>query len=232
MGASVKALVFDVFGTVVDWHTGIARAVADAIPQVDPDEFARAWRAEYRPALARVEGSGVWKDFGPVHRETLDDLLDRRRIDSVSDTVRDELTAAWARLDPWPDAADGIDRLRTTYTVATLSNGDVGLLTQMADRAGLHWDHVLGCDLFGHYKPAREVYLGAVDVLGTNPDETMMVAAHRDDLDAAKGCGLQTAYVERPHEYGRDISSKDVAVQPGHPLQVPDIGALAARLGC
>lgn len=233
MDPTLKALTFDVFGTVVDWHTGIARAVAAVLPQVEANEFAREWRAGYRPALARVEESGEWKDFGPVHRELLDEMLAEHGIaDDVTTTVRDELTAAWSRLDPWPDAVDAIDRLRGSYTVATLSNGDVDLLTAMAARAGLRWDRVLGCDLFGHYKPAPEVYLGAVELLGLGPGEVMMVATHHYDLDAARSAGLQTAYVERPYEYGRDVAPEDASASSEPSLQVADMGELATRLGC
>jgi 2-haloacid dehalogenase len=224
----VRALVFDVFGTVVDWRAGVAREVRRLLPGVDAEAFADAWRERYAPSMDRVRrGERAWANLDELHRESLDALLVEYSQDP-DEATRAELVLAWHRLDPWPDAVAGLTRLRQRYVLATLSNGNVGLLVDMAKRAGLPWDAVLSADVFGHYKPDAEVYDGAARLLGLDPGQVLMVAAHVDDLVAARGRGLRTAYVHRPHEFGPRAgppASDDAA-----DLNVTSLTDLAARL--
>ena len=203
----VDALVFDVFGTVVDWRSGVIRdgQKLGKSKGLDRDwaAFADAWREEYQPSLARVrQGETPWRNLDSLHRESLEALLDRFDIDELSDKETTDFNRVWHRLDPWPDAIPGLNRLRADYLVAPLSNGHVRLLTNMAKRAGLPWDLILSAELSGHYKPDEEAYLTAVDLLDLQPEEVMMVAAHERDLDASSEVGLRTAYVHRPVEWG------------------------------
>jgi len=220
--------VFDVFGTVVDWRGGVARDVRSLVPEVDAEAFADAWRGRYAPSMNRVRrGERAWANLDTLHRESLDALLDEAGQDPPEAT-RAELVLAWHRLDPWPDAVDGLTRLRERHVLATLSNGNVALLVDMAKRAGLPWDTVLSAELFGHYKPDAEVYDGAVRLLGLVPQQVLMVAAHVDDLAAAGGRGLRTAYVHRPRELGpRGTPPTD----PDADLSVASLLDLADHLG-
>ena len=224
----VRALVFDVFGTVVDWHGGVAREVRRLLPGVDADAFATAWRWRYEPSMDRVRrGERAWAVLDTLHRESLNALLDEFGQDP-DEATRAELVLAWHRLDPWPDSVAGLTKLRERFVVASLSNGNVSLLVDMAKRAGLPWDAVLSAELFGHYKPDAEVYDGAARLLGLAPEQVLMVAAHVDDLAAARRRGLRTAYVHRPHEFGpRAVppASDDAA-----DLNVTSLTDLAARL--
>ncbi|OBF58561.1 haloacid dehalogenase, type II [Mycolicibacterium monacense] len=199
-------LAFDVFGTVVDWRSSVIAQLEEfgRAHGVDADwaAFADAWRAGYVPSMDRVRrGELPWTRLDDLHRMTLVDLLAAEHI-SVGDEAVDELTRAWHRLDPWPDSVAGLTRLKRRYVITPLSNGNVSLLTNMAKRAGLPWDCVLSAELFRHYKPDPEAYLGCADLLDVTPDELMLVAAHRSDLRAAREAGLRTAYVSRPLEYG------------------------------
>jgi len=210
---SVKALAFDVFGTVVDWRGTVVRegralGRAKGI-RVDWTAFADAWRAGYRPAMDRVRsGELPWMNIDALHRRVLDDLVARFGVRGLAEAERDELNRAWHRLDPWPDAVRGLRRLKRRFLVATLSNGNVSLLANMAKRAGLPWDAILSAELFHHYKPDPETYLGAVRLLGLRPEEVMMVAAHEEDLVAAGRVGLRTAFVWRPREFGIGAGSR------------------------
>jgi 2-haloacid dehalogenase len=198
----VDALVFDVFGTVVDWRGGVSREVARLLPGVDAPALADAWRARYAPSMDAVRrGERPWTGLDALHRESLDALLPRFGADPAED-VRAELVLAWHRLDPWPDAVAGLTRLRERYVLATLSNGPVRLLVDLARRGGLPWDAVLAAELFGHYKPDAAVYDGAARLLGLAPERVALVAAHTDDLAAARARGLRTVYVHRPDEFG------------------------------
>jgi len=198
----VRALVFDVFGTVVDWHGGVVRDVRRLLPGLDAEAFATAWRWRYEPSMDRVRrGERAWAVLDTLHRESLDVLLDEFGQDA-DEATRAELVLAWHRLDPWPDSVAGLTELRERFVVASLSNGNVSLLVDMAKRAGLPWDAVLSAELFGHYKPDAEVYDGAARLLGLAPEQVLMVAAHVDDLAAARERGLRTAYVHRPDELG------------------------------
>lgn len=232
----VKTLVFDVFGTVVDWRGSII-AEGRALGRkkrltVDWEMFADAWRAGYAPAMDRVRrGELPWMTIDVLHRMILSEVLAKFRIDTLAEEEKDEFNRVWHRLKPWPDSVKGLARLKKRYTVATLSNGNTALLVNMAKHAGLPWDCVLSAELFHHYKPDREVYLGAARLLGVKPRELMMVAAHKSDLDAAAAAGLRTAFVQRPKEFG-DPASNDVKPEKRFDLNARDFGELAAKLGC
>jgi 2-haloacid dehalogenase len=228
----VQALVFDVFGTVVDWRSGVAREVRRLLPGVDAEAFADAWRERYAPSMERVRrGECEWAELDTLHRESLDALLVELKEDP-DEATRAELVLAWHRLDPWPDAVEGLTRLRERFVLATLSNGNVALLVHMAKRAGLPWDAVLSAELFGHYKPDAQVYDGAARLLGLAPERVLMVAAHAGDLAAARGRGLRTAYVYRPQEFGPGGASP--AMDEEADLNVTSLTDLAAQLcgGC
>jgi 2-haloacid dehalogenase len=202
-----KALAFDVFGTVVDWHGSIARELRAFFHEraiaVDPAAFTEAWRAGYQPAMQRVRSGALpWMKIDALHRLILDDLVARFAIEGLDDADLDHLNRVWHRLDPWPDTVEGLGLLKRRFTITTLSNGNVSLLTNMAKRAGLPWDCVLSAELFHHYKPDPETYRGAADLLGIAHHELMLVACHPDDLRAAQKAGLRAAYVARPAENG------------------------------
>lgn len=204
---SVKALVFDTFGTVVDWRTSVAREIEALAKQkgvtVDGAKFADAWRAGYRPSMDRVrKGELPWTNLDKLHRMILDRILLDFRISGLSETETDALNRAWHRLRPWPDAVAGLTRLKKKFIIAPCSNGNVSLMTDLAKHSALPWDLILGAELAHHYKPDREVYQTAADLLDLKPAEVMMVAAHLGDLAAAKGVGLRTGFVVRPFEYG------------------------------
>jgi 2-haloacid dehalogenase len=197
-----KVLAFDVFGTVVDWHGSISREAKALIPGVDGDKFASAWRAGYKPAMDEVRSGKLgWTKIDDLHRLILDRILKDFAID-LSEEKRRHLNRAWHRLSPWSDTVPGMTRLKSRFMLTTLSNGNLGLLANMAKNAGLPWDLILSAEVFRHYKPDPETYLGVAEIFDVQPSEVMLVAAHEDDLDAAKACGLQTAFVERPLEYG------------------------------
>lgn len=226
-----RVLVFDIFGTVVDWHGTIVREVSRRFPGVDADGFARAWRAGYQPAMEAVRSGGRgFVRLDTLHREILDGLLPRFGLQALDEAEREDLNRVWHRLDPWPDSVPGLQRLKARYTLCTLSNGNLGLLTAMARRAGLPWDCVLSAEVFQAYKPDPRVYRGAAEVFGLAPAEVMMVAAHHDDLAAARACGLQTAYVERPREFGA-AHPKDVSPVAANGWHARDLLDLADRLG-
>ena len=227
-----QLLAFDVFGTVVDWHSGIAAEVQALRPAVDGDAFALAWRAGYQPAMRRVmSGELGWTLIDALHRLILDPLLPRFGLGDLSEAERQHLNRAWHRLDPWPDVLAGLQRLKTRHTVCTLSNGNLGLLTNMAKRAKLPWDCILSAEVFRAYKPDPATYLGVARVFDLAPSQVMLVAAHQDDLAAARACGLQTAYIERPAEFGR-AQPKDISPDPANTLHAKDFQALADQLGC
>lgn len=203
---AIRALVFDVFGTVVDWYGSIVREGL-ALEQrralgIDWPAFALAWRAGYAPAMDEVRrGVLPWTSVDLLHRRILDRLLAERGLALPEDEAA-QLNRVWHRLDPWPDSVLGLHALKADRPVATLSNANVALLVDMARRAGLPWDAVISAELFGHYKPDPEVYLGAARLLDVAPAELLMVASHPSDLRAAAGCGLRTALVLRPQEKG------------------------------
>ena len=205
--SSVRALTFDVFGTVVDWRGSIIaegkRVWERKGLKIDWGKFADTWRAGYQPAMARVRrGELPWTNLDALHRMILNPMLAEFGITSLSDAEKDDLNRIWHRLNPWPDSVSGLTRLKKRFVLATLSNGNVALLTNMAKHAGLPWDCILSAELAKHYKPDPEVYLSAAELLGLRPNQVMMVAAHANDLAAASKLGLRTGYVLRPLEYG------------------------------
>ncbi len=228
----MKVLAFDIFGTVVDWHGSIVKEVSALYPQVDANAFALAWRAGYQPAMSRVRSGELgWTRIDELHRLILDDLLPRFGLQHLSETERVHLNRVWHRLDAWPDSVEGLTRLKRNYTICSLSNGNLGLLTNMAKRAGLPWDCVLSAEVFKAYKPDPATYLGVAKVFDVKPSEVMLCAAHHDDLAAARACGLGTAYIERPFEFG-SAQPKDVSPQAGNDLHAKNINHLADLLGC
>jgi 2-haloacid dehalogenase len=227
-----KILAFDTFGTVVDWHGTIAAEVSHAYPQVDGDAFATAWRAGYRPAMQRVmSGELGWTRIDELHRMILDALLPRFGLAHLDEPQRRHLNRVWHRLNPWPEAAEGLRRLASRFVTCTLSNGNLGLLTELAKHGGLHFDCLLSAEVFRAYKPDPATYLGVAKVFDAGPQDVMLVAAHHEDLAAARACGLQTAYVERPTEFGH-AHPKDVSPRAGNTLHAKDFLDLAAQLGC
>ena len=233
--ASVKALVFDTFGTVVDWRGSII-AEGKAWEKtkslsIDWARFADRWRAGYAPSMDKVRrGEMPWTNLDALHRTLLEDLLGEFHVDGLSDEEKDHWNRVWHRLRPWPDSVAGLARLKKKYTIAPLSNGNVVLLADMAKNAGLPWDLILSAELARHYKPDREAYLTAVNLLELRPEEVMMCAAHSSDLMAARNFGLRTGFIHRPHEYGPNRKADDA--KPGDfDVVSGDIVDLAAKMG-
>jgi 2-haloacid dehalogenase len=233
--ASVKALVFDTFGTVVDWRASVTRSVAELARRkgltVDGAKFADAWRAGYGPSMNRVRsGELPWTKLDRLHRMILDRILVEFGITGLSESETDGLNRAWHRLQPWPDAVRGLTRLRKKFTIAPLSNGNISLMTDLAKHSGLPWDCILGAELVRHYKPDPEVYQSAADILDLEPADVMMVAAHLGDLRAAKRAGLSTAFVTRPLEFGPN-GKPDLTPDSSVDLAAKDFNDLAGQLG-
>ena len=232
---SVKALVFDTFGTVVDWRTSVTQEVEALAKRkgltVDGAKFADAWRAGYAPAMNRVRtGELPWTKLDALHRMILDKILVDFGIGGLSETETDALSRAWHRLRPWPDAVGGLTRLKKRFIIAPLSNGNISLMTDLAKYSGLPWDCILGAELVRHYKPDREVYQSAADLLDLKPADVMMVAAHSGDLRAAKGVGLRTAFVVRPLEFGPN-GRPDLKADSLVDISAQNFNDLASQLG-
>ncbi len=236
--SNVQALIFDVFGTVVNWRVSIISevkqtAAAHGISDGDWERFADDWRAWYGKITRELSrGEGEWRLVDDIHREKLDVLLDEFGLaDAMSEAEKQHLNAAWHRLEGWPDSSSGLRRLKSKYIIATASNGNLALLVNMAKHADLAWDAIMSPDVYGAYKPSPSVYRNAAQLLGLRTDAVMMVAAHAHDLEAAAREGLGTAFVHRPMEHGSD-----------RPLELPDTSAfditaidfhdLADQLGC
>ena len=231
----VKAMTFDIFGTVADWRGSIIREGQDVWAakgvEVDWEQFAEEWRAGYGPAMQRVRSGDLpWMNIDALHRLILDDLLARYQISSLAEDDKDQLNRVWHRLNTWPDVASGLTRLRRRAIIAALSNGNVGLLVNMARHGGLCWDCVLSSEFAKHYKPDPEVYRTAAALLGLEPHEVMMVAAHNGDLKGAQAVGFRTAFVHRPREYG---PKQTTDLTPDYSIDVvaEDFNDLANRLG-
>lgn len=234
--SEVKALVFDIFGTVVDWRTSVAReveAVAKAKAwSVDPYEIADRWRAMYQPSMDPVRrGEMPYKRLDDLHRESLHALIEEYGLAGLTEDEVEHLNRAWHRLTPWQDCVPGLTRLKTKYILATMSNGNVALMVNMAKNAGLPWDMILGAEPARNYKPVPSVYLTGADWLGLAPSEVMMVAAHNGDLAAARELGFRTAFVARPTEYGPN-QTRDFKADQDWDRVVDGMDELADSLGC
>jgi 2-haloacid dehalogenase len=227
---ALRALVFDVFGTLVDWRSGVADAFRAAGVPGDPEELADAWRSRYQPILAEVnDGTRPWGTFDVLHLATLDDLLAERGV-TLPLEARWRLVQAWHRLDPWPDVRGGLDALRRHYVTSPLSNGHIALLIDMARHGDLRFDCVLSAELANAYKPDPQTYLTAARLLDVEPSELMLVAAHPSDLRGARAAGLRTAYLDRPLEHGpgsKERSDPDAEVSACDLLELAQL--LAAR---
>lgn len=232
--SGVRAMVFDVFGTVVDWRSGVAREAAPFLrrhgaPNADPAAFAAAWRRRYQPAMEEVRsGRRPFTRLDLLHRENLDAVLPDFGVDpaAVAPGELDALTLAWHRLDPWPDAVAGLTALKAKTIIAPLSNGNVILMIDMAKRAGLPWDAILGAEVARAYKPTRDSYLRTAEILALQPHELCLAAAHNGDLAAARACGLKTAFVARPTEHGPGQTT-DLAPEQDWDAVAADFIALA-----
>ncbi|MEM7188519.1 MAG: haloacid dehalogenase type II [Pseudomonadota bacterium] len=233
----VKALLFDTFGTVVDWRGSIAAhggrfAAAQGIEGVDWDEFARAWRAGYQPGIAKVRsGERGWTPIDVIHRERLDEILPAFGMSDLDEPTRADMNLWWHRLEPWPDSVPGLRRLAVRYPIGPLSNGSTVLLVNMAKRAGIPWDYIASSDVTRAYKPEPASYLNACAGLGMEPGEVMMCAAHNDDLEAAAAQGMRTAYIDRPYEHGPD-QKKDFGATGDWDIITDHISGIADALGC
>ena len=233
MSTDLKILAFDVFGTVVDWHGSIAAEAKRIGLPVDPYEFATAWRNGYKPAMARVRSGNLpWTKIDDLHLMILDEVLKTFNISSLSESQVRELNLVWHRLNPWLDTVEGLTRLKSKFTIVTLSNGNLSLLANMAKNAGLPWDLILSAEVFRHYKPDPETYLGVAETFDVRPEQVMLVAAHKDDLLAANECGLQTAFIERPLEFGPNFSRQDLHREEFTNYHAKDFNDLATQLGC
>jgi len=232
----LRALFFDVFGTVVDWRSGVAQALQTygEAKGLDADwgGLADAWRAQYDPYMEEVRsGRRPWTKLDRLHAENVADAFAALDLPVPSETERHELALSWHRLDPWPDAVDGLARMKKSYIVAPVSNGHISLMVNMAKRAGLAWDAILGAEIAHTYKPRAEVYLGSAAALDLASGQCMMVAAHAGDLDAARAFGLRTAFVHRPLERGPDGKADDPP-RDGADFIARDFNDLARQLGC
>ena len=229
-----KALVFDVFGTLFDWRTSLIDSF-EAFGRerglvADWPGLAEAWREGYAPSMDSVRrGLLPWTNLDALHRASLDELVPRFGLDRLAEAERAECVKFWHRLEPWPDVRPGMARLRERFTVATLSNGNVALLVDLARRADIRFDAIFSAEIFRHYKPDPETYRGAVELLGVAPEELMLVAAHNADLHAAAECGLRTAFLTRPEWGPRQVS--DLSADDGIDVAARDLLDLAERLG-
>jgi 2-haloacid dehalogenase len=234
--AQVQALLFDVFGTVVDWRGSIVAELtqfgADKGIAADWAAFTDDWRRMYQPTMEEVRsGRRAWTILDVLHRESLDKLLVKYGITGLSEAEKDHVNRVWHRLKPWPDVVQGLTRLKSRYIIGTLSNGNVGLLTRMAKNAGLPWDVILGAETARAYKPLPQAYLGNAALLNLEPAEVMLVAAHNGDLAAASAVGLRTAFVARPEEHGPH-QSRDLKAEQDWDVACPSFTELADAMGC
>lgn len=235
--ANVRALLFDVFGTVVDWRSSL---IADFTAWAkrtgktgDWTALVDAWRGAYVPSMdeVRKHPERGYLNLDALHRASLQRLVAELKIGGLDAEDLGYLTTGWHRLAPWPDSVDGLTRLKRRFVIGPLSNGNVALLVNMAKAAGLPWDLILSSELFRHYKPDPETYLGAARLLGLEPGQVMLVAAHNSDLRAAQNLGLATCFVPRRTEYG-PLQARDFAADGEWTLVVNDLRDLADRLGC
>jgi 2-haloacid dehalogenase len=227
-----RTLIFDVFGTLVDWHGSITREVRQILGprEQDPAAFATAWRDQYQPAMEAVRSGALpFSKLDVLHRHNLDHVLAARGLDDVDEATRVHLNGAWHRLDAWPDVPPGLLRLRERFRIAPCSNGNISLMVDLARRNRLPWDAIVGAELARDYKPKPVVYLTAAEAFDCAPGEVMMVAAHSSDLAAAAACGLRTAHIARPDEHGPGIGERQASVPVD--LQAAGLTELATLLG-
>src|SRR5271167_1726398 len=234
---AVRALLFDTLGTLVDWRGGLivhletwgaARGIS-----ADWEGLVDTWRGAYVPSMARVRaGERDWADLDDLQRESVKALAPRFGVSGLHGDALEELVHMWHELPPWPDSVEGLQKLRTRYVIAPLSNGHVALLVGLARAAGITWDAVFGADIFRHYKPDPETYLGAAALLGCEPSEVMLVASHPSDLAAAAACGLKTCYVSRPLEYGPGVVVEEPPAKERFDLVVEDLLELSRCAAC
>jgi 2-haloacid dehalogenase len=232
----VEALLFDVFGTVVDWRTSIiedlSRFGAERGLSADWAAFADEWRALYQPAMEEVRsGRRAWTILDVLHRESLEALAAKYGLAGLGGDDKAHINKVWHRLKPWPDAVAGLERLKKRYIIGTLSNGNVGLLTRMAKFAALPWDVVLGAETARAYKPLPQAYLANAALLNLQPGQVMLVAAHNGDLAAAASAGLRTAFVPRPSEHGAK-QSRDLSAERDWDVIADSFVSLAAAMHC
>ncbi len=234
MPADLKAIMFDVFGTVVNWRSSIANEVRQLpeLHQIDGELFADRWRSKYQPSMERIrKGLRPWTKLDILHYENLNEVLDEFDVGTLAERKKKHLNRAWHRLTPWSDSVEGLCRLKSKYVIATLSNGNVALIVNMAKHVGLPWDMVLGAEVVGHYKPQPDSYLKSAAMLDLEPNQCMLVAAHNSDLIAAAECGLMTAFVARPTEHG-EHQTIDLEPTSQYTIVATDFVDLAAQLGC
>ena len=232
MNTKPKVIAFDIFGTVVDWHGSIAAEVQRLKLPVDANAFATAWREGYQPAMARVRsGELPWTKIDDLHRMILDGILEDFALTTLPESEKQHLNLVWHRLNPWPDSVQGLTQLKSKFTIVTLSNGNLSLLANMAKHGSLPWDLILSAEVFKHYKPDPETYLGVAHIFDLQPHEVMLAAAHKDDLLAAHQCGLQTAFIERPDEFGLGHIRQDLHQESFTTYHAKNIIDLATQLG-
>ena len=231
-----KILAFDVFGTVVDFYGSIRREAETLFPGIDGSAFALAWRAGYQPAMQRVRSGELgWTRIDDLHRLILEGILPQFGLQNLTEAERKHLNLVWHRLHSWPDSVEGMHKLRRKFSLCTLSNGNLSLLSDLAKHNGLPWDLILSAENFQHYKPDPETYLGVAKIFDVKPEEVMLVAAHEDDLIAAAASGLQTAYIHRPLEFGLNAEGqprKKVSAELPFHWVANDLNHLAAQLRC
>ena len=232
----IKAILFDTFGTVTDWRSSILddfRAFGERNAlEADWEALLDEWKTGYRPGMDAVRsGEWPWTRVDQIYRTKLDEILPRYGLAGLAEGEKVYLNRAWHRIDPWPDAVDGLTRIKKKYVISPLSNGDVDCLVNMAKRAGLSWDVILCAEIFRHYKPDPEVYLGAVELLGLEPHEVMLVAAHNYDLRAARSHDMRTGFVARPTEYGAQQKT-DLKAEEEWDVIATDFRELASALRC
>jgi len=235
MISGIKALTFDTFGTVVDWRSSIINDLSafgrERGLNVDWAAFTDEWKTAYKPGMDKVRsGEWPWTTVDGIYRKALEAMAPRYGLDRLDAAALRHINRVWHRLLPWPDAAAGLSRIKKQYLISTLSNGDIACLANMAKLGGLPWDVILCAEIFQHYKPDAEVYLGAIRLLGCEPHEVMMVAAHNYDLGAARSYGMRTAFVARPTEYGPGQKS-DLTAEESWDIIAADFGELATALG-
>ncbi len=234
MQSSIKAIFFDVFGTLVDWRTSIAREARDILEplgyRLDWPAFADAWRAEYQPAMEQVRSGKIpFCKLDVLHMHNLEQILPRFKVGKLDDATKQNLNRAWHRLDAWPDTSAGLHRLKRKFMIAPVSNGNISLMVALARRNDLPWDAILGSEIAGDFKPKSRVYLAACEAFDLKPEQCMMAAAHPNDLTAAASCGLRTAYISRPNEKGRP--AEYTAPKEKFDVSAADVEALAGKLG-